>query len=99
MPNKNYVNGRAREYKVMRELEGLGYICFRTAGSHGICDVIAFLWQDGTELPPIRMVQVKCGDSPYKKELEGFRKLKLPSNVQKEIWVFKNRQKEVITVE
>lgn len=41
MSNKNYVNGRAFEYKVKKELENQGYLCFRTAGSHGVADVIA----------------------------------------------------------
>ncbi len=41
MPNRNYRNGRAFEYRVMRDLEGLGYWCMRSAGSHGHADVVA----------------------------------------------------------
>ena len=39
--NKNYVNGRAREYRLMRKLEAEGYVCFRQAGSHTKIDIIA----------------------------------------------------------
>ena len=43
MSNKNYVNGANFERKVKKELENEGYLCFRTAGSHGVADVIAIL--------------------------------------------------------
>ncbi len=41
MTNRNYVNGANFERKVKKELEQLGYLCFRTAGSHGVADIIA----------------------------------------------------------
>ena len=37
----NYAAGRRLEYKVKKEWEAKGYICFRTAGSHGPADIIA----------------------------------------------------------
>jgi Holliday junction resolvase len=41
MPNKNYVNGRAKEYRTMKRLRDEGYdIVVRTAGSHGAFDVV-----------------------------------------------------------
>lgn len=40
MPNKNYVNGRAREYRVMNTAKKEGKIAFRSAGSHSIIDVV-----------------------------------------------------------
>ena len=41
MPNRNYINGRAREYKIMKELVDSGYVLvMRTAGSHSPVDVI-----------------------------------------------------------
>ena len=40
--NKNYRNGRALEYKVIKELEGKGFTALRTAGSHGVADIVAF---------------------------------------------------------
>jgi Holliday junction resolvase len=40
MVNKNYRNGRAREYRVKWKLESLGMIALRSAGSHSPIDVI-----------------------------------------------------------
>lgn len=43
MPNKNYIRGRAWEYEVMKfALEAGASMVFRTAGSHGPYDIIAF---------------------------------------------------------
>ena len=39
--NRNYINGRAYEYRTMRKLEKEGYTCFRMAGSHTKIDIIA----------------------------------------------------------
>lgn len=45
--NRNYVNGRAREYRMIKELKRLGYdIVFRSAGSHSPIDVIAISKQN-----------------------------------------------------
>ena len=42
MPNKNYVKGRKKEYKICKQLRDAGYdIVQRTAGSHSPIDVIA----------------------------------------------------------
>lgn len=41
MSNRNYVNGANFERKVKKEWESQGYLCFRTAGSHGVADIIA----------------------------------------------------------
>ncbi len=50
--NKNYVRGRAKEYRLKKKYGKLGYVVLRTAGSHGFADLIAI----GTE---IRFIQVK----------------------------------------
>ena len=42
MPNKNYNNGSAFERKVCKLLEARGAKAYRTAGSHGDVDIIAF---------------------------------------------------------
>ena len=42
MPNKNYQRGRAKEYRVKKKLEDAGLYVVRTAGSHGVCDLVAF---------------------------------------------------------
>ena len=41
MPNRNYVKGRRKEYKVVNKLKSLGFpIAFRSAGSHNPIDVV-----------------------------------------------------------
>ena len=42
MPNSNYRNGRALEYKVIKDLRSKGLEALRTAGSHGVADIVAF---------------------------------------------------------
>jgi len=38
--NKNYINGAAREYRIMKKLEKEGWFCIRSAGSHSPIDII-----------------------------------------------------------
>lgn len=49
MVNNNYVKGANFERKVKKFYEGLGYLVFRTAGSHSPADLIAF--------PPLRNIK------------------------------------------
>ena len=42
MPNRNYAAGRALEYKVIKDLRSKGLEGLRTAGSHGVADIVAF---------------------------------------------------------
>ena len=42
MPNKNYLAGRRMEHALIKELRGKGLEAMRTAGSHGVADVIAY---------------------------------------------------------
>lgn len=54
--NKNYVNGRAKEYRIMKKLKEEGYeIVFRSAGSHSCIDVIAI----SKTLKKIKLIQSK----------------------------------------
>lgn len=39
MPNKNYIKGRRKEYKVINQAKAKGLIAFRSAGSHSPIDV------------------------------------------------------------
>ena len=41
MPNKNYIKGRRKEYYIKDKFQMLGYLCFRSAGSHSPVDVVA----------------------------------------------------------
>lgn len=98
MSNRSYNKGRAAEYKTMCMLERAGYICFRTAGSHGLFDVIAFLKSDQTELelPIIRAIQCKATKYIAKEDIAYLKSCNLPETVQKEIWHFRPRQKVTI---
>lgn len=59
MPNKNYVKGRRKEYKLCKELISKGYdIVQRTAGSHSPIDIIAI----NKELKLISLIQSKPDD-------------------------------------
>jgi Holliday junction resolvase len=59
MPNKNYLKGRRKEYKLIKELISKGYdIAQRTAGSHSPIDIIAV----HRDLQLISLVQSKPDD-------------------------------------
>ena len=51
----NYKNGRAREYRIANNLRLDGFEVFRTAGSHGCFDLIAFNFEEGI----LNLIQVK----------------------------------------
>ena len=55
MPNKNYVKGRRKEYKIVHANRGPGKISFRSAGSHSPVDVVAI----DTENKTIHLIQAK----------------------------------------
>ena len=63
MPNKNYRNGVYRERVIMKEYEKEGYVCFRSAGSHGLFDVIAI----NPWTKRIYLIQAKTGKAPLSK--------------------------------
>jgi len=88
----NYARGRAKEYAVIKELEKEGYYCIRSAGSHKCADIVCFLQKDNEELPLIKFIQVKSGNSPYKKDMFKLHKLKLPAIIQKQLWIIKPYQ-------
>jgi len=62
MTNKNYNRGRAFEYRVKRFLENRGYMCFRSAGSHSVADLIAFKRKTSL-LPNVLLIQAKYGNA------------------------------------
>ena len=60
MPNKNYVKGRRKEYKICKELKEQGYdIVQRSAGSHSPVDVFAFRKSDR------KVLLVQCKPDGY----------------------------------
>ena len=59
MPNKNYVKGRRKEYKICEQLKNEGFdVVQRTAGSHSPIDIIAI----SKDKQMIRLIQCKPDD-------------------------------------
>ena len=67
MPNRNYIAGRNFEYEVKRYYEKIGYIVFRTAGSHSCVDLIG-VHQDFSY--PVLFIQCKKHNGKNKPNLE-----------------------------
>ncbi len=83
MPNNNYINGRNREYRSVKLLEAAGYTCIRSAGSHGVWDVVGF------SPTSMILVQVKYETKPSPAEMEGMRACQVPSNAVKLVHLYK----------
>jgi Holliday junction resolvase-like predicted endonuclease len=88
-----YAKGRRLEYKSMAMLACEGYRCLRTAGSHGEFDLLAF------QPDHILLVQVKGNTKPSKSEIAKIRAFRCPSNCYKEIYIWKDGQKDVEILE
>ena len=78
----NYEKGRAAEYKAMHQLRADGYAVLRTAGSHGMYDVIA--WNPDT----VRFIQIKRDCKPTKGELAALEAAHVPDGCTKELWTY-----------
>jgi hypothetical protein len=63
MPNKNYIKGRRKEYRIMNEAKKRGMIAFRSAGSHSPIDVVCI----DTLNKRIKLVQCKPDSMSEKK--------------------------------
>jgi Holliday junction resolvase len=61
LPNNNYVNGANFERKVKKHYEDLGYYVIRSAGSHGVADLVCLKpsWWEETPITEIILVQCK----------------------------------------
>lgn len=77
MPNANYTAGRAREYRTVRLVEAAGYSAHRTAGSHGVWDVI------GIGPQGVLLIQCKLNAKPTAVEWEAMREYPAPPNAVK----------------
>ena len=78
--------GNRNEYKTMRMLEAVGYICFRMAGSLGVFDLIAVCSTD------ILFVQVKSNRIPSRAEMETIKSFACPPPARKLIYVWQDRK-------
>lgn len=82
----NYTRGRSREYQVMHYLRENGWVCSRSAMSHGPVDVFA------AKKGNILLIQVKSGSARIKKlELDIFRRWAEEFNAGAEVWSYKTR--------
>lgn len=87
-----YAKGRRLEYKAKKILEAQGYTVFRTAGSHGLFDLVAInkAW--------LKLIQVKSNNTLTKIEYEKLRAFNnYPSKFlrgYKEVWHFENGKPE-----
>ncbi|MEM4323916.1 MAG: restriction endonuclease [Candidatus Nitrosocaldaceae archaeon] len=86
MPNANYLKGRNFEYKVKKYLEQQGYVVLRTAGSHGIYDLIAIKFE-----PEPSIIFIQC-----KARLGSSTKEKLGRFEVYESLVYRNTYKQVL---
>lgn len=82
MPNRNYVRGRRKEYKIIQNLKKEGYeIAQRSAGSHSPIDVFAI----NLETKEILLIQAKPEGYKEKKYQEFEEKLNGKFTVKFEI--------------
>ncbi len=88
----NYSKGRKREYDVMDILKKAGYQCLRTAGSHGMWDVIAIGPSN------IRLIQVKLNRTPTPAERRAIEEFRVAPRTTKEVWMFRTGARKPIAV-
>lgn len=95
----NYQAGASVERRIKEKLEDKGYFVVRSAGSHGLADLVV--------ISPhiVELIQVKSYDDDKPdytklKEFEAFKKLQVPKNVRKFIILYKRHKgiEEVIEV-
>lgn len=85
--------GARNEWRTIRWLESQGYRCVRSAGSHGVWDVIA-LGADG-----VLLVQVKSNRWPSAKELALLHEFPVPTwwpegvSIRKVVHRWRDRQR------
>lgn len=77
MPNSNYLAGRQLEYDLMSSWREKGYNAVRTAGSHGLYDVVAFRVDRKPEFIQAKRVGT---ESEAKRLIEKFKKETVPSS-------------------
>lgn len=86
-----YHRGRRKEYAVCKQLRSDGYLAQRTAGSHGLFDVMA------VSPTTIKLIQVKYIDSRSSwrdANTIKLQKLPVPPGTTKEVWVYRKGTKD-----
>jgi hypothetical protein len=96
MANRNYRAGRRLEYECMRRWEEKTYHCMRTAGSHGLFDVIAIKAERRPEFIQCKRVTTL---SAAKRLLKSFKEVTIPSLYYHQVMEVKVKgSKEILSV-
>lgn len=85
-----YARGAARERYIVNKLRAQGYSAVRSAGSHGLWDVIAISSEQ------VLLIQSKLSAKKLRDDenLKLFRAMKVPRWVFKQLYVFTKGKKE-----
>jgi hypothetical protein len=81
MTKTNYQRGAYKEGYAIADLRKRGYVCTRSAGSHGPWDITAVNAQW------VRLIQVKSDPSDVKAGLAELRAVTVPEGVTREVWL------------
>lgn len=88
--NKNYRKGYKIERKIVLSLREDGFMSERSAGSHGLWDVVGVR---GDKILLIQAKSIKFGNSYCENEsVKEFRKSKVPPCVEKYLYVWEDRK-------
>jgi Holliday junction resolvase len=85
----NYTRGRAFEYEIVKYFKNLGYLAYRSAGSHSPVDVTA-ISSDKVYLIQAKVTKRKINPanlSLYDSDLLKLQKLAVHPIVTKQLWV------------
>ena len=79
-----YERGRSREYRAIRMLREDGWLCLRSAVSHGPVDIVA------AKGGRVVLIQVKSGKGRVRRrEVDDLRSWARAFRAQAEVWLFK----------
>ncbi len=93
MVSTPYYRGRNREYQVLRKLRDEGWLCSRSAASHGPVDVFAA--KGGNVL----LIQVKSGKGRLTQEDKGILRVWAQAyHGRAEAWFFNKRSKKRLLI-
>lgn len=88
--------GSRTERKAKAILEQRGYqLAMKSGASLGVFDLIA----GGVDYDHALLIQVKSNRMPCKSEMDRLRAFQCPNFRRKQVWVFRDREKEPVFVE
>lgn len=93
MPNKNYLRSYARERELKLKGEKEKWLSTRTAGSHGVADVILIKPADDGHFL-VRLIQVKVSEKFTKKRIEKRYEETPFGQAEVEYWMFPVRKRK-----